>query len=78
MSIRVKKNEENPESTEVLAESIIKIAKGFEKLQKEFTDEGLVSLINDLPECRGVGKTAIRQILCALPTLKGYYLRDKK
>ncbi len=75
MSIKVIKNQENPETMEVLAESIIKIADGFQALlSQKFTEDGIVSLIHALPGI-GVGKSEIKAVLNGLKTLKGYYLR---
>ena len=33
-NIKIKKNEENPESAELLAQSVIQVAEGFEKVSK--------------------------------------------
>lgn len=76
-NIRIKKNEETPESPEILAASLIKIADSFEKLmgQKEgLTQDGIVALLFNM---RGntVGKVEIRVILENLKRLKSYYVR---
>jgi hypothetical protein len=76
-NIKVKKNNENPETPEVLASSIIKIADAFEKLmmKKELTDGAIIALLRDMPGMQGIGKTEIRLILSNLKKLKGYYVR---
>lgn len=76
MAIKVKKDEQNPETPEILAKSIIQISKGFDEIMKAgFTKEGLVSMLKETPSCRTVGKQEIKSVLDGLKTLKGYYLR---
>lgn len=79
-NVRVIKNEENPETPEILAASIIKIAEAFEKLMatKELTDSAIVALLKDMPGMQLVGKTEIRLVLENLKKLKGYYVRKNK
>lgn len=75
MAIRIKKNEEQPESTEILAASIIAIAQGFEKLlSSPLNDEAIIALLFHKMKGR-VGKTEILLVLNNLKTLRGYYLR---
>jgi hypothetical protein len=78
-NIRVIKNEENPETPEVLAAAIIKISEAFERLMstKELTDHALVALLKDMPGMQLVGKTEIRLVLDNLKRLKGYYIKKK-
>lgn len=79
MSIKIKKNEENPETPEVLAESIIRIDDSFEKLlSTRLKQRAIVALLKGMPGMTTVSKTEIDFILDNLKTLKGYYLRDKK
>jgi hypothetical protein len=76
MAIRVIKNPENPETPEVLADAIIRIADGFTKLlSTPLTDEAIVILLHGMPGMQ-VGKTEIRLVLKNLRTLKGYYIRS--
>lgn len=76
MAIRIKKDEENPESTEVLAASIIRIAEGFEYLlSSPLNDRAIIALLMDMPGMTGIGKREVAFILKNLKTLKGYYLR---
>ena len=78
-NIRIKKDEQNPETPELLAASIIKIADAFEKLMatKELTDDAIIALLKDMPKMQNVGKTEIRLVLENLKKLKGYYVRKK-
>lgn len=76
-NIKVIKNDENPETPEILAASIIQIADGFEKLMatKSLTDRAIVALLKEMPGMQMVGKTEIRLVLENLKRLKGYYVR---
>lgn len=76
MSIKIKKNEENPESVELLAESIIKVAEGFEKLlNSRLTQRAYEVLLQDGIGQAKISKSQIRLVLQALPRLKGWYLK---
>ena len=66
---------EPPESTELMAASIVKISSAMGKLLSEpggLTSEAIVLLLHDYTK---VGKPDIRAILKALPQLRGYYCR---
>ncbi len=74
MNAKVIKSEP-PESTELLAASIVKISNAMGKLLNEpggLTSEAIVLLIHDYTK---VGKPDIRAVLKALPQLRGYYCR---
>lgn len=74
MNAKVIKSEP-PESTALMAASIVKISTAMDKLLKEpggLTERAIVLLVHDL--C-GVGKPDIRLVLKALPQLRGYYCR---
>jgi hypothetical protein len=78
MSIKIKKNEENPESKELLAESVIKVAEGFEKMLKSPLKNRALEVL--LIDCIGVGKitrTQVRLVLEALPRLKSWYVKPE-
>lgn len=76
-NIRVIKNESNPETPEVLAASIVKIAGAFEKLMtSELKQSALVALLRDMPGMAGVGKGEVDLILSNLKKLKSYYIRS--
>jgi predicted Fe-Mo cluster-binding NifX family protein len=74
--IKIKKNEENPESVELLAESIIKVAEGFEKLlSSRLTQRAYEVLLQDGIGAPKITRTQIRLVLEALPRLKGWYIK---
>ena len=84
--IKVIKNKEKPETTQILAEAIIKISNAMEKLVNlsGLNDKALLLLIHD--NCKAVGtgypikkptKTQVKEVLRSMKTLKGYYLRKK-
>lgn len=77
-NIKVIKNEENPETPEVLAASIIKIADAFEKLMmtKQLKDSALIALLKDMRGMQSVGKREISLVLENLKRLKSYYVRS--
>ena len=73
VNIKVKKNVEKPESTEILAEAIIRISEAFEKLKASGLNENaIVALIYD---SANVSKRDIRLVLESLRKLKGWYCR---
>lgn len=74
--VRVIKSETNPETTEILAEAIVRIGKGLADLQKSgLNQKAIVLLLHDATK---VGKPDIRKILDALPRLAGWYCRKEK
>ena len=76
MNIKIKKNEENPESAEILAENIIKIANGFEQLlSTPLKEDAIVQLLMGMSGMAGVSKSQIRLILKNLKRLKAWYVR---
>ncbi len=73
-SVKVKKSDP-PESTEILASAIIKISEGMDKLINNpggLKEETLIILLQDATK---VGKGNIRNILRALPRLRGWYCK---
>lgn len=47
-NIKIKKNEEAPETAELLAASIVHVAEGFERLRKSaLTDRAIIVLLQD-------------------------------
>lgn len=71
--IRIKKNEEQPESKEILAEAIVRIGEGMKKL----TDSGLnkkavIALIYDATK---IPKRDIETVLSSLTRLASWYCR---
>ena len=83
MAIKIIKNKEKPESTQVLAEAIIKISEAMEKLSKEsgLSEKALIVLIQDNCGSLNSGgkpsKSMVRVVLKSMKTLSGYYLRKE-
>lgn len=74
-SIRIKKNEEKPESKEILAEAIIRIGSALDDLRKNGINErAVIVLLHDAINAK-VGKNDIKLILNTLPKLRGWYCR---
>lgn len=77
MNIKIKKSEENPESAELLAQSIIQVADGFNKVLKTpLTRRGLIVLLHDGIGAAKITKAQISLVLDALPRLKGWYIKS--
>lgn len=75
-NIKIKKNEENPESAELLAQSVIQVADGFTKvLATPLSRRGLVVLLQDGIGVSKITKSQIEMVLDALPRLKGWYIK---
>jgi hypothetical protein len=75
-NIKVIKNEENPETPEVLAASIIKVAEAFESLlATPLKEHGIIALLKDMPGMQIVGKREIKLILSNLKKLRSYYVK---
>lgn len=75
-NIKIKKNEENPESAELLAQSIIQVAEGFEKvLSSPLTQRALIVLLHDGIGTAKITKSQIKLVLDNLPRLKGWYVK---
>ena len=76
--VKVIKNEENPETPEILAEAIIKISTAAERLvHGPLKPRAIETLLADMPGMAGVKRTDIRMVLENLPKLRGYWLRKK-
>ena len=74
-NVRVIKNEEKPETPQVLAESIVKISKGFTALVDQgLTRDAIVVLIQGMPGVY-LSKNDIRVVLDNLPKLASYYVK---
>lgn len=76
-NIKVIKNEEKPETPEILAASIIKISEGMQKLaqQGNLTNHAIAILVKNMPNCSQLSKEDILLVLENIPKLKGYYIR---
>ncbi len=75
-NVRVIKNEDEPETPEVLASAILAISKGFEMMKKNgLTDRGIVALLKAMPGMNEVPTSAINLVLQNLPKLSSYYVK---
>lgn len=75
-NIRIIKNEENPETPELLASSIVRISESFKKLESQgLTRHGIVTLLKGMPGMNPVSVVDIRLVLENLPKLAGYYVK---
>lgn len=75
-NIKIVKNEEKPESVELLTRSIIQAAEGFEKvLNSPLSQRALIVLIQEGVGVANITKAQIRLVLEALPRLKGWYIK---
>ncbi len=76
-NVKIIKNEFEPETPEVLASSLIKIAEAFEALNKEggITLDGIVALLSSMSGMSQVKKNEILLVLENLTKLKSYYVR---
>ena len=84
--IKVIKNAEKPETTEVLADAIIKISKALEELSKSDLNERaiIVLTIDACKLCVGSGyhkrkptRKEVKAILDSLRQLRAWYLKTK-
>lgn len=77
--ISIKKNEEVPESVELLAQSVIQVGEGFERMKDSpLSQRGLIVLLHDGIGTSKITKSQIKLVLEALPRLKGWYIRKGK
>lgn len=77
-NIKVIKNEENPETPEILAASLIKIGEAMEKLQQKggLDDDAIAALVMNMKGMSGnVNKSQVRLVMDGLARLKSYYIR---
>ena len=75
-NIKVKKNEENPESVELLAQSIIQVAEASQKLLNSgLTERAIAVLLQDGIGASKISKSQIYLVLNNLPRLKAWYVK---
>ena len=72
-TVTVKKSEEKPESTEILAEAIVNIGAAFVSLQKSGLNRKAIVLL--LQDATKLPRRDIESVLDALPRLRGWYCR---
>lgn len=75
-NIKIIKDELKPETPELLADSIVRISKGFEQLMKQgLTEDAIVVLLKGMRGMNEVSVPTIRLTLQNLPRLASYYIR---
>ena len=75
-NIKIKKDEENPESVELLAKSIIQVAEGFEKIANgPLSTTAIVVLLRHCIGESKISKAQVRLVIEALPRLKSWYIK---
>lgn len=73
MNVRITKNETAPETKEILAEAIVRIGDGFDKLNKSGLNKNAIVVL--IHAATGIAKRDIITVLDALPRLRGWYCR---
>lgn len=72
----IQKENETPVPVEIIAQSIKRIADGFQRMKKSgLSERAIVVLLHD---ASGVGKPAIKDVLYALGSLEKMYLTKKE
>lgn len=76
-NIKVIKSEENPETPEVLAESLIKIGDAMDRLRQKggLDDDAISALVCNMKGMSTVSKSTVRLVMDGLARLKSYYIR---
>lgn len=75
-TIKVVKDEINPEPVELLAKSIVQVADGFQKLlDSSLNQRALIVLLHDGIGQGHITKAQIKLVLDNLPRLKAWYVK---
>lgn len=75
-NIKIVKNEEAPESTELLAQSIIQVSDGFQKIMNgSLGQRALIVLLHDGIGGSKISKGQIKLVLDNMPRLKAWYIK---
>jgi len=76
-NVKVIKNEENPETPEVLAASLIQIGNAMKQLSKQggLNEEAIVALVSNMRGMSQIPKSEISLVFSALNRLQSYYIR---
>lgn len=72
-AIKLVKDEIEPEPTEIIAASIVRISDGFERLVKSGLNERALCIL--LKDMTGISMADISRVLTALPDLKKQFTR---
>ncbi len=75
-TIKIKTNEEDPESVELIAESIIQVSAAFEKINKSrLSRKAIILLLQNYIGVNYISKKQIGYVLEYAPKLKDYFLK---
>lgn len=75
-NIKIVKDEENPESLELMAKSVIEVAEASKKLLNSgLTKRAIIILLQDGIGPGKINKTQIELVLDNLPRLKAWYVK---
>jgi len=75
-NIKIIKDDENPETPELLASSIVSISNAFKQIKTAgLTDKAIVTLLSAMDGMSQIAKGDIYLVLENLPKLAGYYVR---
>lgn len=78
-TIKVNSKEENPEPVELIADAVIKVAEGFNKINKSrLTERAMILLLHDAIGPTYITKKQIGYVLKYAPKLKDYYIKFVK
>lgn len=78
-TITVSTNEENPEPVEIIADAIIKVAEGFDKINKSaLSERAVILLLHDAIGATHISKKQIGYVLKYGAQLKNYYVKAAK
>ena len=78
-NIKIKKNEEAPESVELLAQSIIQVAEGFKIIENSrLSQRALIVLLQEGIGASKISKKQIKLVLESLPRLKAWYIKGRQ
>jgi hypothetical protein len=78
-NVKVVKNEETPETPEVLAASLVKIGDAMERLTQTkngLDEDGIAALVCNMKGMSKVSKQEVLLVIDALARLKSYYIRN--
>jgi len=75
-NISIKKSEDTPESVELLAQSVVQVAEGMQKvLNSPLSQRALIVLLQDGIGATKITKSQIKLVIEALPRLKAWYVK---
>lgn len=73
--VTIKKNEDNPEPMEIIADAIIEVARGFQKIKTgKLTERAVIVLIKDIT---GQPVREIEKVLNAAQLLERQFIKQK-